>query len=167
MRRLMSFLIAVPIALAASAYAEKLPKHPPVAVFVMAETASAEGFVDNESKERADALKDVRNVLSHKPEDVTLVDSPEAATVVLEILNRKAYEDTGTTKTTGNMYHSKTEQVTQNTLYARLHVGDYTSEISGSVPTSQVFHVWRDCAGAVAHQTTKWIATNYEKLAKK
>jgi hypothetical protein len=148
-------LVGLPwLGLASSAIAADQPK---VAVFVKA-AGSADGFTDPD-KSRTDSVKNLRDKLKDE-KWAQLVDSEDAAVILLEVLNRRTDLDQA---------HVVTAMVggfgqKHSTLTVRLTAGTFTTELSGTGGASGVFSGYGKAAGKVVDELEKWVKDNSEKL---
>jgi len=157
MRR--AFLICLLLTVAVAAQDRK------VNVYVKPAAENAGGFVDATSKRVADSRADFVNHFG-KDKAVALVDSPESADVVLEIVS-SAEEPFGR-ETTSKLAPSipgstatQTETVKRPTLRIKLTVGEYEREFVGGGPA------WRTAAYETSFQIRRWIKDNRQRLQQK
>jgi len=124
---------------------------PPVKVYLF--TAPTSGFVDADSK-RVDSVKDVRRELEHKRKVLTLVDTREAADVVVEILRRSQSE-------------FGVSGVLQNVVESELSVPamGYSVSLKGGSGLPQP-PLWRTAAASLAGNIEKWIKDNRDKVTR-
>jgi hypothetical protein len=142
------------LSLAAPAFAEDPPA--PVAVYVTT-PAEAQGFSDP-SKERQDSVKDLKKMLG-KPKltkrQLTLVESPEQATIVLELLDR---EQQFKRTTAGVLFGTPWGHQRKRAVTVRVKVGEFSSELTSEKSS------YTDAAADVVVQLQKWVAANRAKL---
>lgn len=134
----------------------------PVRIHVFA--AGAEGdFVDVDSKAKQDSIKDLSKALSNK-KAIELVQSPERAHIVVEIMSR-GYEETGGSTLGRSVWGNlKTSANSAATVRVRFSAGPYSTEMIGRAGDEQLFSLWSTCAGQIAGQIDKWIDLNYDRL---
>ena len=135
-------------------------------IYVFTKTTEG-GFVDNDSKRRADTVIDLRKALEKKK--VIIVEAPSDAQITLEVLG-SAQEGTGETigksvyvPLTGQVL-SSSKETTGATLNVALKVGDYTTTLASQ--NTQVFGAWKAAAGSIANQVEKWVKANAARLSK-
>ncbi|HJZ76443.1 MAG TPA: hypothetical protein VKE51_32130 [Vicinamibacterales bacterium] len=88
-----------------------------------------------------------------------LVDSEDAAVIVLEVLNRHAEWDNGSPWNNVGGYSQK-----HSTLEVRLTAGSFTAEFSGIGRASGLSSGYGKAAGNVVDELEKWVKANSEKL---
>lgn len=120
----------------------------PIAIYVFT-AATSSGFVDADSKQRTNGLRDLIHELKG---DKTLhpVESKDAADVILEVLHNRLENSDATIVDAACSMH--TGCITH--LHVKLTAGDYTAEIVGST----------FAAHNAAQQIEKWIDENRAKL---
>ena len=128
-------------------------KGPPIRLYLFV-TPTEGGFVDDAFKARAEAFNEIRKKLSDS-KWVQLVEAREQAQIQVEVLGR-------TKEFTGNRslwLSTMAEKV--YVVRAKLTVGEYSTELSGSVNSSMKREAARDVAKAIE----KWVKENGAKLA--
>jgi len=139
--------------LVSSALAAEQPK---IAVFVRA-AAAADGFTDPD-KSRTDSVKNLKDKLKDE-KWARLVDTEDAAVIVLDVLNRHTDVDHGSAWNMVGGYGQK-----HSTLDVRLTAGSFTAEFSGTGGASGLFSGYGKAAGKVVDELEKWVKANSEKL---
>lgn len=140
------------------------PKVQPLSVYVF--TAETEGgFVDADSKQRADSVRDLREAL-RKKKTVIVVESSDDADLLVEVL-RRGLDETGKTSTKtsaglGGLYSTTTKD-TEAMVRTKLTVGEYSTEIVGK-NDGRITNVWRTAANNAANQIDKWINANRDRV---
>jgi len=163
--RMLGATAAIAVVMAAGLAQAEDKDLPPVAVYLVQPKAQ---FVDTELQQRIDSTKDMRYAFSKKL--VRLVESPEEATIVLEVLGRTA-QSTDQRKVTRNAFGQLgSESMKEKVVAVKLTVGDYSTQIDGhdaeneyTVGGSQ----WKVAAFNAVHQIENWIKKNRDKLAQK
>jgi len=135
----------------------------PVTVYIVEPTAQ---FVDTELQQRIDTTKDLKTIKWDK-KLVRLVDAPEQATIVLEVLGRGV-------EAQNNSHHERsviTGQIQDKSyqdkvVRVKMTVGDYSTEIIGRSIQRDELSVtsWKSAAIRASNEVEKWVKTNREKL---
>ena len=145
----------------------------PVKVFCFIEEDPS-GFVDQKVQALRDSLKDVKDSIGKKKDWLRLVESREQADIVVQVVGR-TIDGSGRVESTASSYtddKGRTSRATGSTreimnynLATIMRVGDYTNELTGSVPDTYILGgPWRTAAGQVAGELEKWVKNNYAKL---
>jgi len=141
-------------------------------VFVFAK-GDTSGFVDKNSRELSDSVKDVQQQLRKKKNWLALVDSKEQAHIVLEVLAR-GLVPTGAVETTSQGYVSedgkyasgstKTQERHDYVLTTVMRVGKYENQMVGRVSDQYLMGIWKAAADQVADELEDWVKKNYDRL---
>jgi hypothetical protein len=137
-----TFTLAVAL-LALTTPGRAAEKSTPVAVYL---APPAGAFQD---PQRIDSTRDLRAQLAQTKKDVRLVDRPEDALVIVEVLDR-----------------TETELGTK-IVAVKLTIGEYTTTLRGhnpSVGMGSLGSNWRAAAQAVATQIKQFLRANAQKL---
>ena len=148
----------------------------PVKVFCFVEE-NASGFIDQKVQALRDSLKDVKDSIGKKKDWMKLVDSRDDADIVVQVVSR-TIDGSGRVESTASSYtddKGRTSRATGSTreimnynLAAVMRVGDYTNELTGSVPDTYILGgPWRTAANQVAGELEKWVKDNYSRLTLK
>jgi hypothetical protein len=159
MRRMMVIVLA--LMLVGTIHAAE----PVIPVYVVQPTGE---FVDAALKDRQDSTQDVIKKLRRKEKTLVLVDSPDKAVVIIDIL-RRGVDETGDSTLSRNTLNGTVDAqaVKGYVVRARLTVGDYTTEVTGISIASELYPAtWGSAAGMVATEIDKWIKANRAKLKK-
>jgi hypothetical protein len=116
--------------------------------------ATVNGFVDEDAKQRADSLHDVRDRV-RKIKGIVLVDAPEQAELTLQVLSRGQVA----TGTYVNWGFGITTTATRRVVYVHLRAGAYETMLANRSKGD-----WKWAAGDVAKQFKKWLDDNRSKL---
>lgn len=138
--------------------AEK-PPAPPVPLFLTT-PAAAGGFTDP-NKERTDTMKDLTEALRGK-KNIRLVATREEAKVVIEVLDRKVREDSGTmTRMMGGKHEVKR-------INLKLSVGEYSTDLQAESAGGKfsMSGAWKQAAGKAAGLVEKWVEENRAQIEK-
>ncbi len=127
--------------------------------------ADSSGIVDDASKARADAVRDIVGKLRGK-RAVTVVDDQGHADLTLEVLSRQ-FEDVGAA-TASRIPGTGVTQAYANkraAIHARLRSlnVDYSTEVVGGAPGTYL-NAWGSAAGDVAAKVEKFVRENKDKL---
>jgi hypothetical protein len=128
-----------------------------VRIFVTTDPADAYGFVEGDTRLRADAVKNIKKYLEKK---LTLVDSPQQSDIVVQILScaDEKSEDTAITRDPWGVLQAKHDEVVA--VYAELRIGDYKFPIVGLGYVGEEFNPWSGAAHGVAVKVEKWLHEN-------
>jgi hypothetical protein len=115
--------------------------------------------------EIASGVKDLRGSISKKDDWLQLVENPDEAVIILEVMNRH-FAATGEFKTE---YNKSSDQVrtTQEHEYrvkVRMKAGDSETELVGTCSGEALFGGWRCATGEIAGKVEKFVRQNYEAL---
>jgi len=165
-----SLLIISSLAFPTSVLAQK-PEIQPVRVHVF--TAPTEGgFVDVNSKQRTDSVKDLQRNISKKKTAI-VVEDQSLADITLEIVGRE-HIPTGdttsrgfTTLSWGIRHHTETTANKLGTVHIALTVGSYSTPINGECGETQLIGCWGTAAKDAAGKIEKWIKDNHTRIPRK
>lgn len=158
--------LAVCAVLAGDAQTARLPdyeKHPSrIRVFVQEPDASADGFVDEDTKRLADSKKDLASFLK-KQRQLVLVDDDQVADIVLRVLSSRpepsGVESTVVLSPTGTpMAVATSEEVSLETVRVALVAGAYERVLSAQTLS------WQGAARNIGGQVTRWARENRKVL---
>lgn len=150
--------------------AQKAPS--PLKVYCFAAPNSS-GFVDQTSRSREDSVKDLKESIAKKKDWLQLVDSAAQADIVVEILERKIVgtgrfnaDSTGYVDKKGTTVNSttRTREISNYTVVARMRVGSYENDMVGEVSSEFLGGQWRAAAGQIAGEVERWAKANYARL---
>ena len=135
----------------------------PVPVAVIVQTSQ---FEDQAQKDRLDSAPDLKADLRDKKKTLRLVETPEEAVVVIEVLGRGVQ-----TQDTKSLERSASGRIEQRSdkdkvLRVKLSVGDYSTEIEGRSADGEyvITTTWSQAAILASQAIEKWIKTNRAKL---
>lgn len=126
----------------------------PVTIYVTT-PAQEQGFTDP-SKERLDSLKDLRDKIRKAKKLLTLVESPEEATIILELLDR---EQQWKRTTAGVLFGTPWGHQRKRAITVRLRVGEFSSDFTSEKAK------YSQAAGDVVNQIQRWVVANQAKLS--
>lgn len=152
MSRLRSLAFALAVASLAST---PVAAQSPVRVHVV---PTPTGFIDKAAKYRNDTHKELQDELKGKKKQLTLVDSPEAAQIVVELLSVEIVD--GALHSTRAIFGGgvDTKPVKEFEAKAVLKVGDYTSDLVRRGPFTATV------ASRLAKDVGTWIKDNRAQL---
>lgn len=127
----------------------------PVRVYCFVE-ATSDGFVDRQRTARADSLQDVKESIGARKNWLQLVESADQADVTLQVTGR----DSTPTRRTDPV---NKQPLTVYRLSAVLRVGDYKTELEGTVENAITMGVWRATARDLAAGVERWARDNYDR----
>jgi len=130
-------------------------------------TTDPNGFVDDTSRGRTDAVKDIIEKLKNKKQ-IKVVDDKGKADLTLEVLSRD-YESTGSATTLRNPVIGSTTTVNKRaTIHVKLTSLNtpYTTEIVGGAPSTYL-NAWSNASGDVASKVEKFVKENKDRLTEK
>lgn len=138
-----------------------------VKVFVFT-APTPEGFIDQDSKQRSDSVKDVRVALTKK-RGLIVVDEKEVADISVEVMGR-GWKETGETTTStialpplaGGGLSSRTSADKDMDLVVRLRAGSYETVLHSQNEAI----IWRVHAGEIAKKVEKWVKDNNAMVLK-
>ena len=143
-----------------------LAQFKPVKVYVFTATDPG-GFIDADSKQRSDSVKDIVKQLRNKDREVALVDHAADADLILEVMGR-GWEDNGSTSVSRSQYGTTTATKDRGvTVYTRLAVGEYATGIKGYYYDELMIRPWTMAAASVANQVVRWIKDNDARVPRK
>lgn len=154
-------ILAIAITILGTVSAQETEKGP-VRIYLFT-APSKGGFVDADSKDRADAVQDVLKVLGKK-KTVIVVGQADKAEVTLEITRRGWELANGTFLGSKPIYNDN--RVSQEGLVrATLTVGDYSTDFVGR--GGHMAGMWSNAAGDLASKVDKWIKDNSARIPRK
>jgi hypothetical protein len=159
-------IIALAIICAVQLHAKDKPA--PVTVYVVQPQASAD-FVDDAMKQRIDSTNDVLKSLRRieGTQEIRLVNSPDEAATVLEVLDR-GYVDNGNRRVTVSPLTRQLGSTAESDIiiHVQLTVGSYSTVFTGVASGSGdfAFPTYTAAASSACGQFRRWIKANREKL---
>lgn len=139
-RRKQAVILAIAVLLLATV--ARASGGPIINVYVTTAT-SAQGFVDNDSRQRSDSVRDLKRGLTGKKTHV--VETSEQADVIVTVTQRY---------TTPNL---------TSVLYVDLRAGDYKTTFMCATPAG-TFGPWTQDASQISQQIEAWIKMNHDRV---
>ena len=130
----------------------------PLKVYCFA-APNGSGFVDQASRSREDSVKDLKESIAKKKDWLQLVDTADQADIVVEILERNIVgtgrfnaDSTGYVDKKGTTVNTttRTREISNYTLIAKMRVGTYENAMAGEVSSEYIGGPWRAAAGQIA-----------------
>jgi hypothetical protein len=118
-------------------------------------------------------VKDLRESLAKKKDWLQLVDSAAQADIVVQVLERKIVgtgrfnaASTGYVDKKGTTVNTttRTREISNYTLIAKMRVGTYENDMVGEVSSEFLGGQWRAAAGQIAGEVERWAKANYARL---
>jgi hypothetical protein len=152
MKRVFVLCAVLPFALSSAVIAAQVP---PVSVYVTS-VGAVQGLTDP-SKDNRDTVKDLRESLADYKKELVLVDTPEAAQIILIVQSRQTSDVTA--GFLGDPARDRTIRVTFKA--GAIETGLQASAQGGTLGSGGA---WSKAAAKIAKQVREWVMTNRVQL---